>query len=119
MRRSPTPAEGILWQSLRRDALGWHFRRQHPIGPFVADFCCPKARLVLEVDGAVHVGAGELDAARTEQLAEMGYRVLRFENDLLVRRLSFVLATIAAELHVTPRLGRPSPSGSRMGRGGA
>jgi len=55
LRRNPTPAEKTLWQALRnRQLAGLKFRRQHPLGPFILDFCCPARMLVVEVDGAAH-----------------------------------------------------------------
>jgi very-short-patch-repair endonuclease len=58
MRWNPTPAEAALWELLRGKRVGnLRFRRQHPLGPFVLDFCCPSVRLVVEVDGGIHLEA--------------------------------------------------------------
>jgi len=82
LRRLSTYPERKLWQILRRKQLaGYRFRRQHPIGHFVADFCCPQARLVIEVDGLSHLGQLEHDADRTAYLPACGYRVVRVSND--------------------------------------
>jgi len=67
-RHEPTPAEDLLWQKLRRKQLGVQFRRQHPINVFYADFCCPVADLVVELDGPIHEQQTERDAVRTEIL---------------------------------------------------
>jgi very-short-patch-repair endonuclease len=92
-----TPAESVLWQALRdRRLRGLRFRRQHPLGPFIVDFCCPQCRLIVELDGDVHESQAEYDAARTEQLAAYGYRVIRFRNEAVLNDLSTVLKQIAA-----------------------
>ena len=83
MRRDLTNAEAILWAHLRKGQInGWRFRRQHPIGPYIADFACAKIKLVIEVDGATHGSAREqaADAKRSEFLESKGWRVLRVWN---------------------------------------
>jgi very-short-patch-repair endonuclease len=84
LRRNATNAERRLWQRLRRkEVAGFRFRRQVPLGGFVADFASFDARLVIEVDGATHSTDEELarDAARTTTLAAQGFAILRFTND--------------------------------------
>jgi very-short-patch-repair endonuclease len=78
LRVEPTQAERVLWRALRHDALGVRFRRQHPISPYFADFACPSARLVVEVDGGQH--GGRDDAVRDAAMRAAGWRVLRFWN---------------------------------------
>src|SRR5271169_58007 len=79
--RSDQPdAERKLWSVLRRHALGVKFRRQHPIGSFIVDFCCIEERLIVELDGSQHALQTETDARRTRFLKAKGYRVLRFWN---------------------------------------
>jgi very-short-patch-repair endonuclease len=83
MRSTMTRAETILWTRLRRRQLnGWHFRRQHPIGPYTADFACPARKLVVEVDGATHSTEAEQrhDRRRAIYLEEAGWTVMRFWN---------------------------------------
>ncbi len=83
MRRAMTPAERLLWSHLRNDQLdGLRFRRQQPVGPYVADFMCPKIKLIVEVDGDVHATAEQLekDRVRTEYLVGHGLYVMRFNN---------------------------------------
>jgi very-short-patch-repair endonuclease len=97
LRREQTPAEARLWAALRRGQLGGlHVRRQHTIGAFIADFCCLPARLVVEVDGAVHARTEQMlrDRDRDEALAEAGYLTLRFSNDDVLFRLRDVLERI-------------------------
>ena len=78
-RRAPTQSEALLWQELRGSKLGVKFRRQHPIGPLIVDFCCPSLRLIVEVDGGVHETQRERDVARQQLLEDRGYRVLRLQ----------------------------------------
>lgn len=95
MRRRPTESENALWQHLRGRKLGgYKFRRQHPIGPYIADFFCHQARLVVEVDGESHVHDGEYDAERTAWLEAEGNRVLRFWNSAVSNSLEDVLGEI-------------------------
>ncbi|MDI3342037.1 MAG: endonuclease domain-containing protein [Sphaerobacter sp.] len=96
LRRHLTPAEAVLWDALRgRKLQGLKFRRQHPIGPYVADFYCPSLRLVIEVDGEVHDQQRAYDAARTEHLAAFGYRVVRLRNEDVLHDLDSVLRRLA------------------------
>jgi len=99
MRHEPTPAEQMLWDHLHaRRFAGFRFRRQHALDWFVVDFYCPKARLVIELDGAGHDTQREQDAWRDATLAGMGLRVLRFGNDEVLASLPEVLRQIAEEL---------------------
>ena len=100
LRKQMTPAERALWQRLRRNQLdGWHFRRQHPVGNFVVDFFCAKARLVVEVDGPIRLKQQAYDEERTQLLEELkGYRVLRFTNDQVMNDIEGVLEEIRRAL---------------------
>jgi very-short-patch-repair endonuclease len=111
LRVRQTPAESILWEALRNRRLdGLKFRRQHPVGPFVVDFCCPERRLAIELDGAVHAAQWENDAERESLLATACYRVLRFPNDAVRDNLPAVLAAIhAAAVSELPPLASPLP----------
>jgi len=80
MRRAPTETEQRLWQILRAKRLqGFKFKRQVPIGGFIADFACLKHKLIIEVDGSQH--SPEVDGRRDQWLRSRGYRVLRIWND--------------------------------------
>ena len=82
LRKSLTDAERVLWNILRnRQVLGYRFRRQAPIGPYIVDFVCFENRLVIEVDGGQHVEQADYDADRTGWLEGAGYRVMRFWNN--------------------------------------
>jgi very-short-patch-repair endonuclease len=94
LRRDMTPAEKILWQELRANKLGVHFRRQQVIAGFIVDFYCHKAGLVIEVDGDIHDLQQEEDARREKVLREMGLKVVRFRNDEVIKNLSAVLGKI-------------------------
>jgi very-short-patch-repair endonuclease len=98
LRRNQTDAERRLWRHLRgRRLLGLRFRRQHPIGPYFADFACLELKLVVELDGGQHADprAQEHDRARTAALEERGYEVIRFWDNDVLRDTQAVLATIA------------------------
>ena len=95
LRRPQTPAEQTLWRLLRDRRMGeLKFRRQHPIGPFIADFCCAAARLVIELDGDSHASQCEYDQARTDWLQAQGYRVIRFTNQEVYGDMDAVLEAI-------------------------
>ena len=82
-RRELTAAENVLWQEIRRKQVGgFYFRRQVPIGPYIADFACVKEKLVIEVDGIGHAEPDEIarDAKRTAYLENLGWSVVRFMN---------------------------------------
>jgi very-short-patch-repair endonuclease len=92
----------VLWRHLRKfDTEGTHFRRQVPVGPYVADFACMAARLLIEIDGSQHGidTTKAKDNKRTQWLEAEGYRVIRFWNNDLVKNLGGVLETIYAALH--------------------
>ena len=85
LRRDMTDAERKLWQHFRAARFDRvKFRRQHPVPPYIADFCCISARLIIELDGAQH--CEKVDAARTSYLESQGWHILRFwDNDALIQ----------------------------------
>mgnify|MGYP001813205732 FL=1 len=92
-----TPAEAFLWTHLKsRKLAGRRFNRQFSIENYIADFYCHQERLVIELDGQVHMNptAQEKDRLRTARLKELGYTVVRFENYMVFEHLSFVLEEI-------------------------
>jgi very-short-patch-repair endonuclease len=111
LRQDMTEAEKRLWQMLRsRQTEGYRFRRQVPIGRFIADFVCPTARLIVEIDGGQHDPSSYREAERAEFLQNEGYRVLRFWNNEILENLDGVHHTIADALAASPP---PSPPPSR------
>jgi very-short-patch-repair endonuclease len=96
LRQEQTPAERKLWSRLRHKQLyGLKFRRQHPIGHFVVDFCCVQQALVVEIDGDSHSAQEEYDQKRTTWLEDRGYRVIRFTNRQVEHQIGAVLNEIA------------------------
>jgi len=104
LRKQSTPAEIKLWSRIRNDQLGVTFRRQHAIGYYIADFCSPGAKLIIELDGSQHLEQQEYDQARTEYLRSQGYKVLRFWNNEVMNHIDNVLRAIvlamASEYHL-------------------
>jgi very-short-patch-repair endonuclease len=98
MRSEPTHAEAGLWKHLRRFPV--RFRRQAPIGPYVVDFVCHRARLVVEVDGGIHErpDVALRDVERQQWLTSEGYNVMRFTNRQVDERPDEVCAAIRAAL---------------------
>jgi 5-methyltetrahydrofolate--homocysteine methyltransferase len=104
----------VLWGALRDRRLdGLKFRRQHPIGPLVADFCCPDRRLIIEVDGSVHETQADHDAERERLLVAAGYRVLRLRNETVLNELPTALAQIRAAALALPPVPPPERSRTR------
>ena len=99
-RREMTESEIVLWNALRNEFRGIKFRRQHPIGDYIADFLCLKAKLVIEVDGGYHDKPQQQleDQLRTEFLQSKGYRVIRFTNEEVSSQLKGVISRIKEEL---------------------
>ncbi len=92
-----TNAEELLWQRLRgRKFQGLKFRRQHPIGKYIADFYCHELKFVVEVDGSVHEieEQKEYDVGRTFELNKMDIKVIRFTNNEIEREMSRVLSKL-------------------------
>jgi very-short-patch-repair endonuclease len=91
-----TPPEAKIWWAVRSRQLGFKFRRQHPIGRFIADFYCSEARLAIEIDGDTHAAPDQAayDSTRTAWLEERGYRVIRFRAGEVQRNLEGVLRRI-------------------------
>jgi len=118
MRSNPTSAEKATWDILKADQLkGYHFRRQHIIDQYIADFVCLKQDLIIEIDGLIHqLPENKIsDIERTNRLNELGYHVLRFTNDDILFRINEVEKSIQS--HIDWAIS--SPSGRSGGAGGA
>ncbi len=96
LRQNQTDAEQLLWALLRRQSLGAKFRRQHPIDPYIVDFCCIEKKLIIELDGGQHAESAEhqYDVKRDAFLTSQGFHVLRFWNHELLTQTKDVLETI-------------------------
>ena len=95
LRREQTNAEGKLWYLLRNRRLaGYKFKRQFPIGPFIADFACAELKLIIEADGGQHADQKTYDARRTHWLESEGWRVLRFWNNEVLENIEGVTETV-------------------------
>jgi len=95
LRADHTEAEALLWNRLRDRCLaGAKFRRQHPTGPYIVDFCCVERRLIVEVDGGQHSEADNGDEKRSAYLASFGFKVLRFWNTDVLSDIEGVLGQI-------------------------
>ena len=103
LRRNPTEPEQRLWHSLRNRQLGnLKFRRQAPVGSYIADFLCLDIMLIVEVDGDTHSSTQAQDARRTEYLEGKGFRVIRFSNVEVMTNMEGVLLRILASAHPSP-----------------
>ena len=95
LRRDTTEVESLLWKHIRnRNLAGMKFRRQHPIGRYIADFCCEEEKLVVELDGGQHIGDADRDEERTQYIEKCGYRVVRYWNSEFLNNIDGVLADI-------------------------
>ena len=95
LHRTLTPAESRLWEQLRAHRLrGIHFRNQHALGQYIVDFCAPRLKLIIELDGSQHLDQEAYDQQRTVFLQSKGFRVLRFWNHEVMNELDRVLLAI-------------------------
>ena len=107
-----TDAERRLWRALRESLPEYHWRKQVPFGPFIADFCSHGTKLIIELDGGQHALTSDRDAIRTAFLESEGYRVIRFWNNQVMENVAGVLEAIASALSSSPsrRFAPPSLS---------
>lgn len=101
LRQRQTPQEGLLWSILRNRGLGYKFKRQYSIGPYIADFFCAEKRLIIEVDGSQHIENQAYDNERTVYLEVMGCTVLRFWNNEVDKNTDGVIMKIRETLEST------------------
>jgi very-short-patch-repair endonuclease len=107
MRSHATDAEALLWRHLGAHRFaGWKFKRQQPIGPYIVDFVCLSARVIVEVDGSQHVES-KADAARDAWLRRQGFEVVRVCNNDVLLRTELVLQHLLEHLPLSPG---PSPA---------
>lgn len=99
MRHDPVSMEKFFWSHLRNRQLGgFKFRRQVPVGPYIADFVCAECKFMVELDGPFHVGRENYDKERDEYLQHLGYRVWRFSNSHAADDWVTVLQSILQDL---------------------
>ena len=114
-RKLCTVTEGLLWSILRaRQVCDLKFRREHPIGGFIADFACEAVKLVVEIDGGYHDQMGEQDVAREKTLRELGWDVLRFSDKDVEADVEAVAIAIARHLQLPYSFRRRDGGGSGM-----
>jgi very-short-patch-repair endonuclease len=101
MRKNLTKAEQALWRVLRSRQMGVRFLRQHPVGPYIADFYAFEKRLIIEVDGDVHAQPEQIeyDRVRDAYFESLGFRVKRYANNDILLNLDGVLRDIMEMLH--------------------
>ena len=105
LRQNMSEAETRLWHHLRAGRLnGYKFRRQQPMGDYIVDFVCVTPKLIIEADGGQHAEQAEYDQARSLYLNDLGFTVLRFWNDEILRQTDEVLAEILRVLQELERL---------------
>src|SRR5437868_15297712 len=97
-----TDAEIILWNHLKVGIDRLKFRRQHPIGIYIADFYCHKIKLIIEVDGSIHENKDvkDYDERRENDLKSWGYNIIRFSNQQVLKKREFVLAEINSVVEI-------------------
>jgi len=98
LRKSLTPQESKLWLYLRNKNLGVKFRRQHGIGPYIADFYCKEKNLVIEIDGSQHLKEKEYDQERDDYMKSLGIKVFRFLNNEIDKNIDAVLEKIKVKI---------------------
>src|SRR5262249_1572258 len=110
-----------LWEILRGGKLGkFKFRRQHDVEPYIVDFCCPKVKVIVELDGDAHLGRKSQDRVRDEYLTQLGYVIIRFENcdvfydeNRVIERILEACkrrsVTLTESLRMSPLTPNPSP----------
>ena len=103
LRKELTPAERKLWSVIRNNQLGVNFRRQHAIGNFIPDFVCIEKKLIIELDGSQHLEQMEYDDERTKYFETLGYRVVRFWNNAIMKDMDGVILAI---LHALEKEGQ-------------
>lgn len=102
LRKNQTPQEVLLWARLRGKQLGFKFKRQHSIGPYILDFYCPDKKLCVELDGSQHLDNKEYDQERTNYLLGHEIKTLRFWNNEVNGNMEGVLQKVVSELNPPP-----------------
>jgi very-short-patch-repair endonuclease len=115
LRAGMTDSERKLWSRLRMEQLGVKFRRQHPLGNYIADFACLGPKMIIELDGSQHAENAEYDAKREAFFRDHGFQVLRFKTDEPLKNIDGVLTVIFEQLGLAGE--RPHPNLPPEGEG--
>jgi very-short-patch-repair endonuclease len=115
LRRAMTDSERKLWFGLRAEQLGVKFRRQHPLGNYIADFACLDPKVIVELDGSQHMAQAKYDERRDSFFREHGFIVLRFPTDAPFTNYDGVREAILEQLKVVAG-GAPTPALPQRGR---
>lgn len=115
LRSALTDSERKLWNGLRGEQLGFKFRRQHPLGNYIADFACLAPKLIVEIDGSQHAEQAAYDARRERYFREQGFAVLRFPSNAPMNNLDGVRTVILDELMALAGAA-PTPALPQRGR---
>ena len=115
LRKNSTNAEKHLWYNLRANRLGFKFKRQVPMGPYIVDFVCHEKQVIIELDGGQHMENQAYDMKRTAWLTAHGFKVLRFWNHEVLQQLTAVLEAIIQELSLHGRM-KPKPTSAPITR---
>lgn len=99
LKENPTDAEKLMWEHLRNKKTGYKIRRQHVVDNFITDFVCLSKKVVIEIDGEIHLKQKEQDEFRTNTLNEKGYKIIRFTNEEVFANPELVVSMIKAELN--------------------
>jgi very-short-patch-repair endonuclease len=116
LRRDMTDAERKLWSGLRGEQLGFKFRRQHPLGNYIADFACLEPKLIIELDGSQHADNQAYDMARDAFFKAQSFAVLRFPSNAPFQNLDGVLSAILHQLNMLAGVA-PIPAFPQRGKG--
>ena len=102
LRKKMTYAEEVMWMHLKKGINGYKFRRQHPIGTYIADFFCHKAKLIIEIDGSIHNSDENKknDFIKERDLKKLGYTIVRFTNDQVSKQIETVLNKISEIVNI-------------------
>ena len=99
LRRNMTSSEKLLWSKLKKKQIaGVRFRRQHPVSRYIVDFYCHTARLVVELDGKIHLAKKQSDEERTKEIEKLGLQIIRFDNEEVELNIDQVVAKITAKV---------------------
>ena len=116
LRRDMTATEKIIWDRVCKNQLGVRIRRQHPVWKFIADFYCHEVRLVIEIDGGIHLRSEnrEYDISRDIILKEFQIEILRFTNDEVINKTDRVIEKIKGTIEILKQKLVQKPDQSRV-----